>query len=106
MSSKNQPPVFESASESYTSQGILGEGATSIVYRAADSDGKQWALKSLRPEQTTTGRVKRFLNELNFCRIDVHKNVIRVVDHGFSLQEGKKCPFYIMPCYSSTLQKT
>lgn len=97
--------IFESAGETYTAQGIEGEGATSVVFRVCDSDGRVWALKRLKPEEARSDRIKRFLNELHFCRNSNHKNVISVADNGFVTQDQKKCPFYVMPLYGSNLRK-
>jgi hypothetical protein len=84
--------VFETLSETYTSEGTEGEGGSAKVFRAVDAGGKRWALKCLKSEQANTTRTKRFLNELMFCRDSSYPNVVPVVDHGFVLQEGRKCP--------------
>jgi hypothetical protein len=97
--------VFETAGETYTSEGVEGEGGTARVLRVVDSTGNRWALKYLKPEQVTAKRTKRFLNELNFCRDFSHANVVQVIDNGFVAHGGTKCPFYVMPLYSSTLRK-
>ncbi len=99
------PLVFETTGETYTSEGIEGEGGAGRVFRVVDSAEKRWALKCLRPEQATAVRTKRFLNELNFCSSCSHPNVVKVVDQGFIIHAGKKCPFYVMPLYPSTLRK-
>src|SRR5258708_40008945 len=105
MAIKNQIQVFNTTGETYSVEGIEGEGGTSIVFRVVDSEGKRWGLKCLKPDQASTSRAKRFLNELNFCLNSSHKSVVRVVDHGFVLRGEKKCPFYVMPLYPSTLRK-
>jgi len=97
--------TFETAGETYISEGVEGEGLTSFVYRVVDSENRRWALKCLKPQQATHGRVKRFLNELHFCENVRHRNIVRVVDKGFATQDDTKCPFYVMPLYSSTLRK-
>jgi serine/threonine protein kinase len=99
------PLLFETAGETYTSEGVEGEGGTARVFRVMDSTEKRWALKYLKPEQVTAKRTKRFLNELNFCRDFSHPNVVQVIDNGFVAQGGTKCPFYVMPLHSSTLRK-
>jgi serine/threonine protein kinase len=106
MPSKKPEPAFVTVAEVYAPQGIVGQGATSVVYEVTDSEGNQWALKSLRSDQATATRTKRFLNELYFCQTYSHENVIRVVDHGYTIQEERKCPFYVMPLYASTLRRT
>src|SRR5271154_6516272 len=97
--------VFHTAYDEYTSSGVVGEGATSVVHKVVDSDGEPWALKCLRATQANSTRTKRFLNELHFCSRSTHKNVVRVQDEGFITQDGKKCPFYVMPLFVSTLRK-
>jgi len=97
--------VFETAGETYSSEGVEGEGGTARVFRVVDSTGNRWALKYLKPEQVTAKRTKRFLNELSFCRDFSHANVIQVIDNGFLVQAGTKCPFYVMPLHTSTLRK-
>jgi serine/threonine protein kinase len=105
MAIKNQIQVFNTTGETYSVEGIEGEGGTSTVFRVVDSEGKRWGLKCLKPDQATTSRAKRFLNELNFCLKSSHRNVVRVLDHGFVLRGEKKYPFYVMPLYPSTLRK-
>lgn len=97
--------VFETVGETYMSEGIEGEGGTAKVFRVRDSAGNLWALKCMKPEQATATKTKRFLNELNFCLDPCHPNVVQVVDQGFSVEQGKKCPFYIMGLYPSTLRR-
>lgn len=100
-----QQRTFETVAETYVFEGVEAEGGTATVFRVRDSSGKRWALKCLKPEQATVTRTKRFLNELNFCLSPCHANVVQVVDQGFAVQGGKKCPFYVMPLYPSTLRK-
>lgn len=97
-------PLFETPAETYTSQRLIQEGATAKVFQVTDSDGKDLALKCLKPETANRTRVKRFLNELDFSRRSPHLNVIQIIDQGFVVQGNKKCPFYVMPRYSQTLR--
>src|SRR5579863_246743 len=105
MPSNRENLVFNTTAEVYTAEQVEGEGATSVVHRVRDSAGDLWALKCLKPEQATSTRTKRFLNELHFCQNLTHRNIIRVVDHGFVMQGNKKCPFFVMPLFASTLRK-
>src|SRR5690348_1556990 len=97
-------PTFETTAGTYVSEEIIGEGGTSVVHSVTDAEGRRWALKCLKPEQATSDRVRRFLNELHFCRNSQHQNVIKVVDDGFVARRDKKCPFYVMPLYESSLR--
>jgi hypothetical protein len=102
---RSTPLKFETTSDTYVSEGVEGEGGTARVFRVLDSANLRLALKCLRPEEATTTRTKRFLNELKFCRISTHPNVVKIIDEGFVVQDGKKCPFYVMRLYPSTLRK-
>jgi serine/threonine protein kinase len=55
----------------------------------------------LRPELAAS-KAKRFKNELLFCLNTNHKHIVRVVDHGISLDGST--PFYVMPRYSGSLR--
>jgi serine/threonine protein kinase len=105
MANRKSPSIFETVRETYTSEAIEAEGGTSVVHRVVDTEGNRWALKCLKPDQATASRTKRFLNELEFCLGASHSNVVEVIDHGFALQGGKKCPFYVMRLFPSTLRK-
>src|SRR5260370_29810380 len=100
-----RPDVFETTGDTYTSEGVEGEGGTARVFIVVDSTGNRWALKYLKPEQVTAKRTKRFLNELNFCRDFSHATMAQVIDNGFVVQAGTKCPFYVMPLHASTLRQ-
>lgn len=105
MSGPKQQPVFETTSETYLGREVHCETKTSIVFRVDDSEGNLLALKCLKPEFVATTRVKRFLNELNFCQSCAQANIIRIIDNGFVFRGEVKCPFYVMPFYDSTLRK-
>jgi serine/threonine protein kinase len=100
-----QPQVFESALETYEAIELIGEGGSGRVYKVQSTDGKNFAIKCLAPEKLTSEKIKRFKNELAFCRKSPHKNIVSVLDDGFILNGGKKAPFYVMPLYQKTLQK-
>lgn len=94
--------ILKTAFETYTVGVQLGSGGAGTVYRVADTDGEMHALKVLDQGQATGSMLKRFKNEIHFCSKEVHKNIIRITDHG--LTESSQ-PFYVMPCYSSSLRK-
>jgi len=97
--------IFETVFESYEAVGILGQGGSGRVYEVKDSEQRRFAVKCLTPELTTSLKLKRFKNELDFCRKHSHQNVVRVIDSGFTTVDGKKTPFYVMPLYPLTLRK-
>lgn len=96
-----KPRVFETATNTYVAEGTAGDGGCGTVYRVTDSDGQRYALKLLR--ETQSMKLKRFRNELAFCRRSNHARIIKVLDEG-ALVETRKMPFYVMPLYEETLR--
>jgi len=82
-----------------------GEGGTGTVLKVEDEQGNTYALKYLKPESVSSARTRRFKNELFFCLKNEHKNIIKVLDHGFIGLSGKKCPFYVSRFYPETLRR-
>ena len=95
--------IFETATNTYTSSGSVGDGGCGTVFRVTDTDGEVFALKLLR--DTNANKRKRFKNELAFCRRNQHDRIIRVVDEGVYADGTKHLPFYVMPLLASTLRK-
>jgi len=96
--------VFETAFNAYKVRRQLGQGGAGIVYEVEDEESNLYALKSLNPGSTRQ-KVKRFGNELAFCQKNNHPHVIKVLDSGFSINDGQRSPFYVMDLYPSTLRK-
>jgi serine/threonine protein kinase len=94
--------ILKSAFDTYTIRDQIGAGGSGIVYAAYDSEGSVFAVKVLDPTKTTTTRLKRFKNEIDFCSKNVHKNIIRVLGTGMT-ETG--ATFYVMPLYSCTLRE-
>ena len=97
-------PIFETPFETYRATKKIGEGGSGRVYEVLDSSDSIFAAKTLSHERITSDKIRRFKNELNFCQNNTHENIIRVLDAGVSFKDEVKCPFYIMPYYSSTLR--
>jgi hypothetical protein len=98
-----KPRVFQTATNTYHAKGSIGEGGCGTVYRVTDTDGGSFALKLLRNADGT--KLKRFRNELGFCRRNQHDRIIKILDEGVLLDGPKRMPFYVMPLYESTLRK-
>jgi serine/threonine protein kinase len=96
--------IFESASDTYTVFQVIGEGGAGRVYSVRDTAGNELALKFLSPDRITTERLKRFKNELDFCRKQKHRNILSIIDSGFVIVKKIKCPFYVMPRFPATLR--
>ena len=95
MTTKKQM-TFDTAFESYQMQEFLGEGGSGRVFKVTDTDGELYAVKCLDPDKATSGKRKRFKNELFFCLQNRHKNIIRVLGYGRVTIKGKSSPFYVM----------
>jgi serine/threonine protein kinase len=94
--------IFETATNTYTEDTVLGQGGAGTVLRVLDADGQAFALKCLNASQSVKRR--RFKNELWFCQQDQHPNIIRVVDSGVLLDRNAPFPFYVMPLFHGTLR--
>lgn len=101
---KKKQQVFQSAFNSYRYTDEIGSGGSGIVVKVEDEDKNAFALKFLNPDRITSDKLKRFKNELSFCEKNVHKNIIKVLDHGHIETKGVKCPFYVMYYYPGTLR--
>jgi serine/threonine protein kinase len=99
-----QSLIFETTFASYTSTRIIGEGGTARVYQTNDQDGQPWAVKVLDPKKASRDKLKRFQNEYIFCSKHSHSNIVTVVDHGVTLIDGVKSPFFVMPLFEGSLR--
>ncbi len=93
--------VFRSAFDTYTVQQQRGAGGSGVVYEVLDSEGSAFAAKVLDPTKTSSVRLKRFKNEIDFCSRKTHKNIIRVLGTGV-IETGET--FYVMPLFFCTLR--
>lgn len=63
-----------------TSENIVGKGGSSLVYRGCLSDGKEIAVKILKPSEDI---LKEFVSEIEVITTLDHKNVISLFGFGF-----------------------
>jgi serine/threonine protein kinase len=96
--------VFQTTFEIYTATEIIGQGGAGYVYRCQDSNGSIFAVKLLNPQKITSDRLKRFENEVTFCRQNNHPNVLKILGDGPHLHGDTSIPFYVMPLYDSSLR--
>lgn len=103
MSLKNSI-IFETTYAQYIGSDIIGEGGAGRVYKATDDAGDVYAIKVLTSAKANSEKMKRFKNEVEFCRRNQHQNIIKVVDNGVLIQDNKHFPFYVMPLYPESLR--
>lgn len=96
---------FETAFSTYTTQEVIGEGGSGVVYKALDENNNIVAIKCLDLKKSTKEKQKRFKNEINFCIRNIHKNIVTISEYGVCAQGKENTMFYVMPYYSSTLRK-
>ncbi|MCB9492534.1 MAG: serine/threonine protein kinase [Dehalococcoidia bacterium] len=100
------PRVFETSFSTYTSKGSIGQGGNGFVHRVVNEDGTEFALKILSPDAANkTEKLKRFRNELAFCKKCEHPGIVKIIDEGFAAFGDLKLPFYVMPLYAGTLRE-
>lgn len=93
--------VLRNAFDTYAIQQQRGAGGSGVVYEVLDAGGSAFAIKVLDPTKTSSVRLKRFKNEIDFCSRNTHKNIIRVLGTG-AMETGET--FYVMPLFSCTLR--
>lgn len=94
--------VLRTAFETYTVEKRIGAGGSGEVYEVRDSDGASYAVKVLDPSRASSGHLKRFRNEINFCSRKVHRNIVQICASGVTADSSV---FYVMPLYSGTLRE-
>src|SRR5260370_4254575 len=96
--------VFETPFTQYIGTDIIGEGGAGRVYKATGDDSNAYAIKLLDSTKATGEKMKRFKNEVEFCRRNRHPNIIAVSDNGNVVDGKKDSPFYVMPLYAGSLR--
>lgn len=81
--SLKKPEIFETATDTYRTEEVIGEGGSGIVYRVKTDNGEYFAVKCLNPDRVNSLRLRRFKNELGFCVKNTHKNIVTVLDYGY-----------------------
>lgn len=94
--------VYTAFSE-YTVDKQISQGGNGTVFLVHDQN-KNYALKAIDRDKTSTEKLKRFKNEISFCEDNTHPNIIKVFDHGAFITEKTNLVFYIMPVYEQTLR--
>jgi eukaryotic-like serine/threonine-protein kinase len=97
--------LFETAFNAYHLESVIGEGGAGRVWRAADATGQRVAVKALSVERATRERRKRFQNEIVFCEVTRHPNIIQIIDRGLAQTEAGATPFYVMPLLDGSLRE-
>lgn len=90
--------------DSYTIDKEIGKGGNGRVYSAKSSDNRQVAIKFLERYESNT-KVKRFKNEIHFCEVSEHPNIVKILDRGLVKFGRNEYGFYVMPCYGETLRQ-
>nr|GLL40946.1 serine/threonine-protein kinase CDG1-like isoform X2 [Ipomoea trifida] len=68
------------ATSNFTSENIIGKGGSSMVYKGCLPDGKEVAVKTLKPSQTM---VVQFCSEIEILTTLHHKNIISLLGFCF-----------------------
>jgi serine/threonine-protein kinase len=76
----------------YDVEDEVARGGAARLFRAKDKQGRQVALKVLRPELLASLTAKRFLREISVLSKLDHPNIARLLDYG----EAEWLVFYVM----------
>lgn len=82
---------------SYTLFSTIGNGGSGDVWKAK-SNGNEYAIKFINSDKKD--KIERFRKEIEFCKINNHKNIIKLIADG----EENGTLYYIMPLYPLTLK--
>jgi serine/threonine-protein kinase len=94
--------VRQALGDRYTIEREIGRGGAAVVFLAATAEGRQVALKVLRPELAVTVAAQRFLQEIRFISRLNHPNIGGLLDSG----EREWLIYYVMPYFEGpTLQQ-
>lgn len=94
--------VLHTAFDSYTVVMQIGQGGNGRVFEVKNSLNEKFAVKIIDRENTSSEKVRRFKNEINFCQSIDHPNIIKVLDYGTAF--NNKYLFYVMPLFKETLR--
>lgn len=74
------------------------DSANGEIWRVTDTDKNEYIAKILN-KNISKEKLKRYRNEINFCRKNSNKHVIEIIDNGIKNINGTDYMFYIMPKY-------
>lgn len=95
--------ILYTLSENYIIQEQIGQGGNAYIFRAkTESDDTEYAIKVIKKTDYNNEKIRRFRNELSFCYVNTHNNIIKVTDYG--VHNNGELLFYVMPLYKSTLR--
>jgi serine/threonine protein kinase len=105
MGKLSQRATLETAFGSYVLDELIGEGGAGRVFGGLGSDGTAVAVKVLAAEHLSSGKKRRFKNEIAFLARNRHPNIVTVLDHGVASLAGINGPFYVMHRYDGNLRQ-
>ncbi len=89
--------------DEYTVGRLVGQGGSGRVFAAKDGEGKDCAIKFIESEASCK-KLKRFKNEIRFCELCEHPNIVKILDHGCAEISGVRYSFYVMPLFEKSLR--
>lgn len=76
----------------------IGQGGAGVVW-LSECDGVNYAIKFIT-SKVSIRKKERFIQEINFCKITNHNNIVKVIADG----EFGDFYYYVMPYYPQTLR--
>lgn len=96
--------VLKTAFDSYTIVKMIAQGGNGRVFEVFNEDGKSYAAKIVDMKNLIDDKRKRLKNEIYFCEMNSHENIIHIIDDGIFEKCGGSYIFYIMPLYQINLR--
>ena len=91
------------AFDEYVLDKQIGAGGNARVFSARSSSGEIVAVKFIE-KNLASDKFKRFKNEIYFCECHKHKNIVEIMDKGYTVDKDTEYAFYVMPLYAETLR--
>ncbi|HET7603315.1 MAG TPA: serine/threonine-protein kinase [Gemmatimonadales bacterium] len=96
------PRVRETLADRYTVEREIGHGGAARVFLAQDREGREVALKILRPELRVGIQAERFLREIRIASTLVHPRIASILDWG----EREWIVYFVMPFIQGATLRT
>lgn len=80
------------------------DSANSEIWLVKDKEGKEYIAKILN-KNISSEKLKRYRNEINFCRCLKNNHLIKIIDNGIKIIDGTDYMFYIMPKFTCSFRE-
>ena len=80
------------------------DSANAEIWLVKDEEDREYIAKVLN-KNISTEKLKRYRNEINFCKCNRNPHLIEIIDNGITNINNEDYMFYIMPKYNSDFRE-